>query len=387
MNTIVNCKLKIENCKFALLPRRNERGAFGQCVPMRSMGTRSKHFLVPMLRMGTRVFRRSASMAVESGRQNKSRRNERGAFGQCAPMRSMGTRSKFAFCILQFAFCNLIILAAFISLPAAATAASPGQPKIAGVRVGFADRYKAGLWTPVEVTLDGGVETLDGELAVIVPDGDGVPGRVMAPCRLEAGRETAVRLITRFGRVNGNLTVEYRVSGRTLVRRTFETSSRADGDHFLPALEFCKLYVVVGESDLGVEEAGRLGGAEPENRPVVARLDDLRQLPARWYGYEGIDGVVFSTDRPDVFPALAEGGRAEALEQWIEMGGRLVVSAGSRANRAIGPVRRWRVSCPADCRRCSRCIRASRGRWKPIAAAARGFSHPAEPRADCTSRA
>ena len=54
-------------------------------------------------------------------------------------------------------------------------------PKIVGVRVGLADRYKAGLWTQVEVTLRGGSDALSGELSVIVPDGDGVPGRVSTP--------------------------------------------------------------------------------------------------------------------------------------------------------------------------------------------------------------
>ena len=64
-------------------------------------------------------------------------------------------------------------------------------PKIVGVRVGIADRYKAGLWTQVEVTLLGGSETLTGEVSVIVPDGDGVPGRVRRPrkpCQVLPGR-------------------------------------------------------------------------------------------------------------------------------------------------------------------------------------------------------
>ena len=29
-------------------------------------------------------------------------------------------------------------------------------PKFVAVRVGFADRYKVGVWTPIEVTLHGG---------------------------------------------------------------------------------------------------------------------------------------------------------------------------------------------------------------------------------------
>ncbi len=75
-----------------------------------------------------------------------------------------------------------------------AIAAEPtGPPKIVGVRVGLADRYKAGLWTQVEVTLRGGSEPLAGELSVIVPDGDGVPGRVSTPPASPAGSRPAER--------------------------------------------------------------------------------------------------------------------------------------------------------------------------------------------------
>ncbi|MBN1395703.1 MAG: hypothetical protein JW959_11830 [Pirellulales bacterium] len=201
--------------------------------------------------------------------------------------------------------------------------------------MGIADRYKAGLWTPVEVFLSGGEADVDGELSLIAPDGDDVPGRVSTPCRIAAGTDKTVAMIARLGRVRGYLTVEFRADGRTVLRRRFETAERADGAHFLPALEFRKLYVVVGESDLGLTEAGRIGGAEPEHRPVVARIDDLRRLPDRWFGYEGVDAVFISTARPEIFRGLNDA-RAEALDKWIRMGGRLVLSAGARSEQAIG---------------------------------------------------
>ena len=36
----------------------------------------------------------------------------------------------------------------------------PGSPEVVGVRVGLGGCYKAGLWTPVKVTLRGGSEAL-----------------------------------------------------------------------------------------------------------------------------------------------------------------------------------------------------------------------------------
>ena len=142
---------------------------------------------------------------------------------------------QFAVAICNFAVCELLFL-----LLVAVIARRPPRPqefkppKFVGVRVGIADRYKAGLWTQVEVTLLGGSETLTGEVSVIVPDGDGVPGRVpRKPCQVLPGRPTVVRLITRFGRVDGDLRAEFRVGGRVVASRTFNAASQADDEHFL----------------------------------------------------------------------------------------------------------------------------------------------------------
>ena len=236
---------------------------------------------------------------------------------------------------MHFALCTFFVLIATFVQPSTLMANPPGTPKIVGARVGIGDRYKAGVWTQVEVVLSGGGEALDGRLTVVVPDGDGVSGRVSRPCRVAPGGDTVVRLITRFGRVRGEMTVEFRDEGRAVLRRTFKTAKQADGEHFLPALEFRKLFVVVGESDLGLEAAGKLSGEEADYLPVLARLDDAAQLPSHWHGYEGVDAVVFSTSRPDAYFPLNDDDRLEALERWIEMGGQLVLCAGAEAERAF----------------------------------------------------
>ena len=59
-----------------------------------------------------------------------------------------------------------------------------------------------------QVALQGGSEAADSELSVIAPDSDGVPGRADRPCRLLPGEKTSVSLITRLGRVRGELTVD-----------------------------------------------------------------------------------------------------------------------------------------------------------------------------------
>jgi hypothetical protein len=232
------------------------------------------------------------------------------------------------------AFGSPFVLAAVLLLSASpAVAQKVLPPEIVGVRVGVGDCYKAGLWTQVEITLRGGSESLTGELSVIVPDGDGVPGRVTKPCQVLPGRENVVRLISRFGRVNSDLKAEFRVNGRVVASQAFETASPADAEHFLPAIESQKLIVSVGPVSLGVAEAGELGGLDAEHQPVVARVKDIEDLPTQWCGYEGVDVVVLSTTHPEIYAKLmANNARVQALDQWVRMGGRLVLCVGSQGN-------------------------------------------------------
>ena len=156
------------------------------------------------------------------------------------------------------------------------------------------------------------------------------------PCQLESGRETTVRLLCRFGRVQSTLKAEFRVGGNVVARRTFEAASHADAEHFLPGIEFQKLIVTVGTSVLGAEETGKLAGLEPEYRPVAVQVEDVRGLPTHWCGYEGVDAVVLSTSRPEIYDKLAvDGPQMQALDQWVRMGGRLVLCVGSQAEKIL----------------------------------------------------
>ncbi len=233
----------------------------------------------------------------------------------------------------------IFVLAAML-LPSLASAQDQKSPEIVGVRVGIDNRYKAGLWTQVEVTLRGGGDSSSGEVSVLVPDGDGVPGRVSTPptqpCQLSPSRETTVRLITRFGQVHGELKAQFRVDGRVIASRTFDTATQADAEHFLPAIENQKLVVVVGGSSLGMEDTGKLAGLDPEHRPVAACIDDIERLPTQCCGYEGVDAVVLSTSRPEIYRKLAaDSSRMQAIDQWVRLGGRLVLCAGSRAEEIL----------------------------------------------------
>jgi hypothetical protein len=227
-----------------------------------------------------------------------------------------------------------------MALPTFADGQEPQPPKIIGIRVGIADRYKAGAWTQVEVVLRGGDESLSGSVSIIVPDGDGTPGRTTTPpnrpCQLLPGRTQTVRLLTRFGRVHSDLTAVFQAPDHKPVTRTFSTAMQLEAGRFLPGIEFQKLVVVVGGSTLGVETVGKLGGSEPEYWPVAAGVSDIEQLPTQREGYDGVDVVVLSTARPEIYAKLAaNNARVQALDEWVRLGGRLILCVGSAAEEIL----------------------------------------------------
>jgi hypothetical protein len=213
-------------------------------------------------------------------------------------------------------------------------------PQIVGVRAGFAGQSKVGLWSPIEITLQGGSKQLTGMVSVTVPDGDGIPSRVFTspnkPCQVLPGRQTNVLMYVRFGRVYTDLNVQFIVDGRVAAEKTLDSSLGVDKDHFLEPLEAQPLIVAVGAAPLGIEDSPRIRETALEFRPVVARLDGVDQLPTHWYGYEGVDTLVLTTSQPETYRKLTpDSARLDALDQWIRIGGRMVLCVGAQGDEVL----------------------------------------------------
>ena len=172
-------------------------------------------------------------------------------------------------------------------LPAFAAGTEVRSAEFIGIRVGFGNRYKAGVWTPVEVLLRGGTERQSGEVRLTVPDGDGVPSRVVSlpdePCVVLPGQTTSQRLFVRFGRTSATLLAEFAVDGHVIARREFDCTVEPGPTTFLPAMPALQpLIVSVGSTGAGIEDAVALRQADPTREDVVARVDNLDDLPTRW---------------------------------------------------------------------------------------------------------
>ena len=246
------------------------------------------------------------------------------------------------------------LLLGLLLIPAVAGAQDFKRPEFVRIRVGFADRYKVGHWTPVEVTIRGGSESITGVVTLTVPDGDGVPSRVggiATPenmCRVTPGQDTSVLMYVRFGQIESDLIARFHLpakgggkgvtfADKVVAEQTFQTGYEVSEVSFLPAIPTNQqLIVTVGSTSAGVSEAVQLQEKSFEEQPVVAQLNDVDQLSTRWYGYEGVDAVVLSTSHPEVYRKLSvNSARVQALDDWIRMGGRLVFCVGSQADQVL----------------------------------------------------
>ena len=237
-----------------------------------------------------------------------------------------------------------VLLAAAL-LVGEATAQQDDPPKIVDIRVGFNNRYKVGNWVPVKITFRGGSRRLTGAVTLSVPDGDGIPSSVTTPGNrpllVMPGLETSVTLFARFGRVDSTALVRFHVDGKVPAKREYESRFDTAGDgYYLEAASATQpLYLVIGAGGMGVEKAVALANQHEEDlEPLVVHMDNLEQLPTRWYGYEGVDAVVLSTSRPELYSKLQgeDDARLAALDEWIRMGGRLVLSVGANGEDVLG---------------------------------------------------
>ena len=235
---------------------------------------------------------------------------------------------------------RLFGLLGLLTLPAIGWAQDGDVPEIVGVQVGLGGYYRAGTWTAVRVTLRGGSRAASGQISLTVPDGDGVPSRATTPaeqpCLVPAGERRTFDLYTRFGRVRSRLDVEFRAEGGT-ARRVFTAADQPGQGQFPAAVANHRgLVVTVATDSLGVEEAFNLLRLPPPDQAVVGRLEDAAQLPTQWYGYEGIDALVLCTSQPKLYADLKpDGPQAAALEQWVQMGGKLILCVGSRGGEVL----------------------------------------------------
>ncbi len=127
-----------------------------------------------------------------------------------------------------------------------------------------------------------------------------------------------------------NLTVTLRAGGQSLATRQFDAASEALAG-IMPSDQ--TLLVTLG-SPLAPEDESALD----QRNVKVAQLGDLDQLPTDWWGFEGVDALIITTAADATVRQLStETAQLAALNQWVRMGGKLVLGVDRNAEPLLAP--------------------------------------------------
>ena len=197
------------------------------------------------------------------------------------------------------------------------TAVAQGSGLALSVNVGFADTFKLGHWTPVAVTVRNQGSARDVELSVRTRHGDELQsGEYHTTYRhalnLPRGAIKRVEFTVLLESFSRPLEVAVKSGGRVLTSRRVDLRGRFTESDFV---------LVLGR-DVELDHLnGRGGGA---GRIVYSRP---QRLPSTWQAYDGVRAVVVH----GVSLETLSQARFEALEQWLALGGVLVVAGGTDA--------------------------------------------------------
>ena len=193
-------------------------------------------------------------------------------------------------------------------LVASAGAASASEVSL-HAQAGWSGWIPLGAWVPVRVELLS-TDAVDGTLVIDVPTRDpSGPMSFRHPVRLAPGVRQRVTLEVIVPEARRSIVVRVVVHGRDLAREEIPLSLRSAVDGVV---------LVLTREPAGLE---RLFDLSRKLRPAYITE---AEVPVHWQGYAGVALLVIH----DLDPGAVAPEQREALAQWVEQGGRLVVSGG-----------------------------------------------------------
>lgn len=226
--------------------------------------------------------------------------------------------------------------------------------EITGLMVGFGGVWKAGFATPVTIFLDNATPNAEYTLEIQTVDPDKTPTVVRSKVRY-LGPEVGISEVFWPGKSTGEVQIAlFDGSGATLLaKRSFRPAqTRQNRDSGLSAVSSVPgmtlfpppvnterpLWLYVGNESNGLFEAAALWRPEERERPQISRVGRFVDLPTDRRGYDAVDILFFSGDMTDFFENIsADDLRFDALEQWLDSGGRLIMTGGKSALPLIRP--------------------------------------------------
>jgi len=228
-----------------------------------------------------------------------------------------------------------------LGIPLAVSQTPTDAPTIAEMQIGFSGTYKLGCWTPIVIKLVGDTQSHTGQVAVTVPDTDGVPTTIFSPddrpVGVDPGKSTFVRLFVRVGQALSTVQVRFVAEGRVVAERKFYTGSENSSGGVSGGVAATNRLLLEFGPASGARSLIRTTDRDDELLATkIVRVEEAAELPLDWIGYEAIDTVLLTTSKPELYrPLLQNPGRIAALRRWVELGGRLVVFCGAEAEELL----------------------------------------------------
>jgi hypothetical protein len=244
------------------------------------------------------------------------------------------------------------------------TAQGAAPPRIdieKGIRIGLragpnAARSRNGVWTPVTVPLQAGADDIPRDsfrLVIETTDGEGVPYRYTSEVpAFTANTAQAVFIYVRPGSPGASFTVTLQKSDGSQLQTVDHLSRDPSKKEILEPREV--LYLLLGSPLHGLKVAPKADAAgqapkadnpdEDIPAPGFATIENVADMPDRWFGYDAVDVIVVTTSHDEFVEQLLNmnKSRRDALLDWVRRGGKLVLSVG----RNQQSVARWLEKVP-----------------------------------------
>ena len=220
------------------------------------------------------------------------------------------------------------------------------------IEIGINGVYKTGYWVPCRVRFAGKLPA-NARVTLTTLDPDGTPSRFYAVINdTSPDDQSTASALVRMGRENGTLTVRVETgnddatrsgdAAGILAERVFSpreagTSKTALANDFFPTPVPMEqpVYLVLAAGDLGIEAAFAYMPFRENNRPLLASLESLTDLPDDPAAFEMISTVVV-TANPDLYHGVtANTPQLHALKRWLHLGGRIIFNAGKNSEPLI----------------------------------------------------
>lgn len=210
-------------------------------------------------------------------------------------------------------------------------------PAVAQVQVdaqgGFEGQYREGSYLGVTVDLTNGGKSTRGELSASFGSGPAAKVRYTQRVDLPAGARKRTTLYVRPSSFENEVQVRFTPErGRPVVARAqlaysdassvvaYAIHDQGSGYHFIRSIDTSKWAAPAGGAVLPGTGAT---GASPATAISVAYADTTH-MPDSWKGYDSADLVILDEHSPSALTA----DQAQALKEWVAMGGHVLVVGG-----------------------------------------------------------